>query len=157
MDGDEPLTTRYPFSELAAAMRLSEHQSALALGLSGSTEQDYRRRGLTERVADRLSVKAGLHPSFVWADWLAGLEVVCASGDCTRRFVPRPLAGRPHVYCSPRCRRREHKRRHRMRPDVREVEAARQRAYYASLSPAADAARLVKRRTAYAEKNRRAS
>lgn len=65
------MSVRYPFADLAAAMSQSEHQAAVRLGLSGSTEQEYRRRGMTERVADRLAVKAGLHPFEVWPEMLA--------------------------------------------------------------------------------------
>lgn len=61
---------RYPFAPLAAAMGLTEHAAAVALGLSGSTQQDYRRRGVTEQVADRLAVRAGLVPYEVWPSML---------------------------------------------------------------------------------------
>lgn len=69
---------RYPWAPLAAAMGLSEASAARALGVTGSTEQEYRRRGVTDRVAERLAGLAGLHPSEVWPelidDRLADLE-----------------------------------------------------------------------------------
>jgi hypothetical protein len=59
---------RYPFAPLAAAMQLSEAHACRVLNLSGSTAVEYRRRGLTRRVADRLAVAAGLHPYEVWPE-----------------------------------------------------------------------------------------
>ncbi len=57
---------RYPFSELASAMGCSEHAACVRLGVSGSTEQSYRRSGVTLEVAERLALRAGLHPFEVW-------------------------------------------------------------------------------------------
>lgn len=65
---------RYPFADLAAAMRMTEAQAARALDLAGSTAQEYRRKGVTERVADRLAVKAGLHPMNVWPNFSDDVE-----------------------------------------------------------------------------------
>jgi hypothetical protein len=60
----------YPFAPLAALMGLSEHQAAMRLGISGSTEQRYRREGMSEKVADRLAVRAHLHPFEVWPEMI---------------------------------------------------------------------------------------
>ena len=127
---------RYPFAPLAEAMGLSQHQAAIALGLSGSTQKDYRERGLTERVADRLAVKAGIDPYNVWPemvdDLVASVERVCASDRCDNRFLP---VRRDQVACSKRCgvRVRHLRRMHRYRTDpsvaaARKAESAR---YYA--------------------------
>ncbi len=60
----------YPFEALAGRLGLSAHKTGELLQISGSTMQDYRARGLTEQVADRLAVRAGLHPACVWTDWV---------------------------------------------------------------------------------------
>lgn len=57
---------RYPFAPLAEAMSCSEHAACVRLGLSGSTQQEYRRRGVSLDVAERLALRAGLHPFEVW-------------------------------------------------------------------------------------------
>jgi hypothetical protein len=59
---------KYPFAPLAALMGLTEHAAGVALGISGRTEQEYRRDGMSEKVADRMAVKAGLHPFSVWPE-----------------------------------------------------------------------------------------
>lgn len=141
--------TRYAFSELARAMRMSEHAAAVVLGLSGSTEQDYRRRGMTERVADRLAVKVGLHPFEVWPEMvelhIAAEVRECAADGCTGTFLLHTgRGGQNRRYCSDTCRAREVKRRQSSDPHVRAREAARQAAYRASLSPAARRAVVAK-------------
>lgn len=99
---------RYPFAALAAAMGMSEHAAADALDVRGSTEVEYRRRGVTERVADRLAVAAGFHPSVVWPDWMDDVvqaeHVKCADAHCDVRFIPRRKG---HVFCSKTCGNRE--------------------------------------------------
>lgn len=104
--------TRFPFASLAVAMGLSQGEAARLLGLSGSTWKEYRDRGMTERVADRLAVKAGLVPYEVWPEMLdANLD---AELEERRR------------------RNREKQRRYRARhPHVREKERQYRRAYYA--------------------------
>jgi hypothetical protein len=124
---------RYPFADLARTMGLSEHQAGVALGLSGSTQQEYRQRGVTERVGDRLACKAGFHPSEVWPDWMTdSIERAsreCAADDCTTMFVPR---SHHHRYCTGNCRGRVHVReRYRTDPEHRAKENARARQHYA--------------------------
>lgn len=75
---------RYPFAPLAEAMQLPEPKAARELGISGSTEQEYRRDGISERVADRLAVKAGLHPFVVWPE-MAAAHVAEADAEKRRR------------------------------------------------------------------------
>lgn len=81
---------RYPFADLAAAMRMSEHAAAVQLGLSGSTEQTYRRDGLSEKVADRLAVKAGLHPVNVWVDYIDYKDRSSDAARWMRRYRNNP-------------------------------------------------------------------
>jgi len=113
-------------------MRLSPHQACVTLGLSGSTQKEYRTRGVTEKVADRLAVKAGLNPYEVWPqmadDLIASLEVECIRPDCTVRFVP---TNPNHKACSERCRSRETQRRHRAQPHGAEAARASAATYYA--------------------------
>jgi hypothetical protein len=124
---------RYPFEPLAAAMRLSGHQASKTLGLSGRTQQSYRRDGMSERVADRLAVKAGLHPFEVWPEMVGhqieAASVVCADESCGGPFVPERSNQR---YCSPACRKRASDRRtYRSDPARRAKKRAGRRAYYA--------------------------
>lgn len=102
------MTRRYPYAPLAAAMGLSEHQAAIKLGLSGSTEQTYRQRGVTDRVGDRLAVKAGLHPVEVWGEDF-GLPL-CERPACRRPFIPSVGTQR---FCHRRCSQAEWKRQRR--------------------------------------------
>lgn len=89
-----------------------------------------RERGVTELIADRLAVAAGLHPSLVWSDWLSDLEVECAHPDCPNMFVRHPKG--PHrKFCSHRCRRRfnEASARERGLPSAERKRATRRRYY----------------------------
>lgn len=122
---------RYPLDPLFDAMRLSPHQACVVLGLSGSTQKEYRARGVTEKVADRLAVKAGLSPYEVWPEMvdhqIAAIERACARTDCDQLFVP---AGR-RIYCSDACGQVVRERRRRQRPEVREANRAYAATYYA--------------------------
>lgn len=129
------MSHRYPLDALAEAMRLSVNQACKALGVSGSTMQDYRQRGLTEKVADRLAVKAGLVAYEVWPEMvdhhIEACSVECADEKCGERFVPEKRSQR---YCSPRCRERRkarEKARRRYRDDAafREAQKARVASY----------------------------
>lgn len=62
---------RYPFAPLAALMGSSEASAARRLNVSGKTEQQYRREGLSAKVADRMAVRAGYHPYEVWPEMIA--------------------------------------------------------------------------------------
>lgn len=123
---------RYPLEPLFAAMRATPNTACAFLGLSGTTQQQYRRDGVTERVADRLAVKAGLMAYEVWPemidDAIATIERDCARHDCTQLFVPSRADQR---YCTPRCAVLTRQRRY--RTDPRGAEAARRSAarYYA--------------------------
>lgn len=89
---------------------------------------EWRRRrvdGVTELIADRLAVAAGLHPAEVWPEWMdfddncvgykdddrPGHEDAyreCARASCSEMFLPCRTIQR---YCSPVCRKREENRR----------------------------------------------
>lgn len=73
-----PTEERYPLDPLLDALGLrSLNQAAARIGVSGATLYEYRDRGLTAHVADRLAVKAGLHPAMVWPSWVEdGLTVL---------------------------------------------------------------------------------
>lgn len=106
---------RFPFADLARAMGVTEHAACVALSVSGSTEQDYRRRGLTARVAERLAERARLHPYEVWPELLdevlAGMERQCEAQGCTNAFIDSPGRGGPRRrWCSRRCAARENAR-----------------------------------------------
>jgi hypothetical protein len=51
--------------------RITDEDRALAFGVSREQAWRYRRHGLTERQADELAVRVGLHPGNVWRDWFA--------------------------------------------------------------------------------------
>lgn len=149
------MTARYSFAALADAMRLTEPEAARVLGLSGSTAQGYRRDGLSEKVADRLAVRAGFHAWSVWPEMvdavIADAGVPCE--ECGELFTP---TRKGHRFCQPACanRRRERvkkRERYRTDPAYRQRQLEYQRAYRAS---AKRAKALENRR--YREANREA-
>lgn len=122
--------TRYPLSRLLALMGGNLSEKYRTLRISGSTVQDYRRNGVSARVADSLAVRAGFDPYVVWPelldDAIAAEERECAAPDCTVRFVPGPKAGKKR-FCSRTCYMRVSERlRYRANP---EPKRARQREY----------------------------
>jgi ribosomal protein S27AE len=83
-------------------MDMSLHRACKRLGIRGSTVVEYRDRGMSDYVAERLALKAGLHPYEVWPEMadarVQELERSCE--ECGASFVPT-RAG--HRYCSTRC------------------------------------------------------
>jgi hypothetical protein len=78
---------------------------------------EYRRRrveGVTELVADRLAVAAGLHAWLVWPEMadhaICDAQRECAADECEEQFVPADPRQR---FCSPRCVKRMYARRRR--------------------------------------------
>ena len=80
---------RLPFAPLAEQLRLQwdapavegrgkaphgdhglfcDRRAAIQLGVRRDDIPRYRRHGLTPRMADRLAIRAGLHPLLVWGD-----------------------------------------------------------------------------------------
>jgi len=140
---------RYPLQPLADAMGLSLAAACRALGVSGSTMQDYRHRGLTERVADRLAVRAGFHPAEVWPDWG---HRVCDNELCGATFLPERNGQR---FCTPICRRRTasrrwHNERYANDPAFAAQKRADQARRRAEAGPAARRAEAARKRASYA-------
>lgn len=133
------MSRRYPIAPLIEAMGLtsSETSAGRALGLGGSTWKEYRDRGVTERVADRLAAKAGFHPSVIWPSWYddetAALSRECAEPGCDETFLPIPTHPRQR-FCSRACRKRSSERERQRRlyadPEFRAAKNARQRRYH---------------------------
>lgn len=125
---------RYP---LAPLFELTGWTMTDVRDLAPCGGEEYRlrlERGVTERIADRLAVAAGLHPHVVWPEMadhaIEDAEQECADERCTATFVP---TRKSHRYCSPRCFQRAYKRakyreRYANDPAFREAELARARA-----------------------------
>lgn len=97
------MTSRYPVNRLAAVLGMTEHAALAWLGITGTEQQEYRRRGLTDYQADRLAVKAGYHPAVIWPE-LAEDRIrryVRWCQWCTEPFLACD-SGRRH-YCSTPC------------------------------------------------------
>jgi hypothetical protein len=142
---------RYPFAALAEAMGLSDAAAARALGLSGSTAKEYRSLGVSDVVADRLAVRAGMHPGYVWSDFFAHARQhgrCCA--ECGESFEPY----RPHArYCCTACGRRANDRNYKRRRYARDAawaaqERERAKDYYEACG---DYLRAAQRRRYHAE------
>lgn len=116
--------TRYALSALADACGLSEHALCVRLGLSGSTMQEARHRGLSERLADRYAVKMGLPAAVVWLELLD--EAVDEQTERRREQWRRYAAKRWATDPDHRAARAEYMRRY--RADSRAV-AAQKRAW----------------------------
>jgi hypothetical protein len=116
-------------------MRLSLNSACIAVGMSGSTQQDARCHGVTSRVAERLAIEAGLHPYNVWPD-MADHDLIDTQIPCVECETPFTPTRKGHVYCTTKCRNRRHSR-ERMRrlyqtdPDHRARRLAGRRALYA--------------------------
>lgn len=128
---------RYPFADLARAMGVTEAAACRHLNLAGSTAKEYRHRGVTARVADRLAAKAGLPVAAVWPSWvddlIADQSRPCV--ECGQPFVPSRSGVR---YCGPACSTRRasrewHRRRYQTDPDHRAAKIEAARAYRAHL------------------------
>ena len=145
--------TLYPLEPLAEALGIERSALARRLGISGSTWKQYRDQGVTEKVADRLAVRAGLHPSEVWPEivdeWISASSGVCP--ECGESFVKTRSS---HRFCSDSCRRRPAQRRYYNRkyqtdPEFRQKEKDRASAlYYESHAYA------LRRNLAYKQANR---
>lgn len=103
---------RYPLEPI---LRLTgwTHVRVQQIAPCNGTEWRLRRQeGVTERIADRLAVAAGLHPATVWDGWADDVvfDRACQAHGCDERFIPRTSQ---HTFCSPRCRRRAKARRYR--------------------------------------------
>lgn len=94
---------------------------------------EYRLRmehGVTEKIADRLAVAAGVHPWLIWPemeDHITLTMPVCAADGCEERFLPRDCRTR---YCSATCRHREKMRRYRTTEHGKAANRRYRKAYY---------------------------
>lgn len=106
---------RYHPDPLAEATGKTLNAACVALGVSGTTQQDARCHGFTRDVADRLAVRAGYMPWEVWPEMadhdLADHQRECAADDCTETFIGHTN----RRYCTPQCKRRTQARRYRER------------------------------------------
>jgi hypothetical protein len=66
---------RYPIEPLLALMDGTPSEALARLKVSGSTQQEYLERGVSERVGDRLAIRAGLHPYVVWPEMADAVEI----------------------------------------------------------------------------------
>lgn len=148
-----PKPKRYPIRPLLDVLNVSLSQIHRASGFNGEQYRTVRDKGLTEGQADRICVAFGLHPMFVWRDWLDDLELVCADDSCGRRFVP---ARGNQKYCCPEhghrvAQRNYERRRYQTDPVYREKTLARMRVYDAG----SRRAKKVKRSVYYRENRER--
>lgn len=130
------MTRRYP---LAPLFELTGWTMSDVRDIAPCGGEEYRLRrteGVTERIADRLAVAAGLHPHVVWPEMAAhALEDAsqpCADERCTNTFIP---VRKSHRYCSRNCRNRRHERmKYRTDPEFRARKRGASQAYYAQVA-----------------------
>lgn len=120
------MTLRYPFAVLAEAMGVSENQAVMRLGINGKAGQQYRAEGMTEKVADRMAVKAGLHPFEVWP------EMAVVNMEEAERLEQERLERRRRIA------RESARRRYHEDPEIRARKLAATRAYKATTKRARD-------------------
>lgn len=121
----------YPWAALATAMGVSENQAVMTLGVNGRMGQLYRHQGMSERVAERLAVKAGFHPAEVWPEWLDH-SIEAAKVECPVCLVMFLPSRRTHRVCSQNCRqKRWQNQRYAESPEFRAKRRADTAAYYA--------------------------
>lgn len=142
---------RYPLEPLFVLMRMSPNKALESLGVGGTMQRRYRAEGVTERVADRLAVKAGYLPHEVWPeltdDNIADAHIPCA--ECDTPFLPTNAR---HRYCSRNCASRHNKRkRYHEDPAVRARILDRKRTYNAQC---ADYQAAAERRRYWADPER---
>lgn len=101
---------RYPLQPLLDAGGLSLARAARQLGTSGSSLKRFAAEGMDRDAAERLALRAGLHPYEIFTDMLEHdltySDQECAAPECEERFAPRPTKR----FCSKRCRWRFNRR-----------------------------------------------
>lgn len=128
------MTRLYPLGPLAEAMGCTLSEVGRRLGVSGTTWKQYRDRGVSELVADRLATRAGLHAAVIWPEWMNDQieRSMRECPECGQRFFP---VNRRHTFCHKTCgnRARSRKRYRRLYatdPAFAEAERQRRRAMY---------------------------
>lgn len=124
MSSSRPSARRYPLEPLAAAMGVPLSSLGRLLGMSGSTWKQSRDDGVTELVADRLAVKAGLHPFVVWPE-MVDHQV---EDERARRRAVAAAAERRRYHSDPVKRARKNAARRAYYEEYGEYERARERA-----------------------------
>lgn len=129
------MTRRYPLGPL---LELTGWTMTDVRDLAPCGGEEYRLRvehGVTERIADRLAIAAGLHPHVVWPEMadhaIADNQRACE--ECETRFLPKRSDQR---FCSKECRWRKcnregYRRRYQTDPAFREQQRQRVLAYQA--------------------------
>lgn len=87
---DALLARRWPAAALEAAQGFTLDEIAVEAHLPPGLPDRWRRRGLTDRMADRLAVLAGLHPAEVWPSWCEGVPLACGGPGCANARCGRP-------------------------------------------------------------------
>ncbi len=65
-----PRQPHYPFEPLERLLGVRDHQEeASRLGVTRRQLYRFLDEGLTERFADHLAVRLGLHPALIWPEW----------------------------------------------------------------------------------------
>lgn len=95
--------TRYPLAPLLELTGWTMTQVRQVAPCGGGEYQRRLREGVTERIADRLAVAAGLHPHVVWPEMadhaIADNQRACE--ECETGFLPKRSDQR---FCSKECR-----------------------------------------------------
>jgi lambda repressor-like predicted transcriptional regulator len=148
---------RYPLEPFFKLTGWTMRQVSIASGTSHPNATEYRlrlERGVTALVADRLAIKAGLHPAEIWPSWWddCALPVYSTCEECGGEFLPRQRTQR---FCSRQCNTRHHgreggRRRYQSDPAAAERQRAKDRRYRAEQGEAARRARNARRRARYA-------
>jgi hypothetical protein len=125
---------RYQIARLADYLNESLNSACIAVGLSGTTQQDARCHGVTRRVADTLADRVGQHVWTIWPETadhdIEDHSVPCQ--ECGDPFIPNREG---HRHCSDTCRTRRtsreyQRRRHATDPEFREHKRRQNREYY---------------------------
>lgn len=122
------MTHRYPLDPLFALMGETPHAACKILRLAGRTQKEYRRDGVTAKVADRMAVRAGFHPYEVWPE-MVDHDIAATAKDCAGCGEPYNTSDSRRRYCTPECRQRARWRRvdaNRRRRDPEKAKARKQ-------------------------------
>jgi lambda repressor-like predicted transcriptional regulator len=124
---------RYPLEPFFKLTGWTMRQVSIASGTSHPNATEYRarvERGVTALVADRLAIKAGLHPAEIWPTWWDDTPPSPGKPceECGTEFQPT-RAG--HRYCRKTCSQVAAQRRRRQTPEGRELTRANRRRFYA--------------------------
>lgn len=60
---------RWPWTPLGELLGGSVRSQAERLGVDDAQVSRWKRAGLSDAMADRCAIRAGLHPAIVWPDW----------------------------------------------------------------------------------------